>query len=567
MTTTRTQQGITPRKTSHLGYVETPGRRRGRPRKSGVEDLKIETEAQDSSTGAEDDTIEVEQIPTTTKSSRRRKSVRIANDEHTNGFISKKGNKHGRTSDPKVDTSGHFEFGGSLGVSAIMIGFPLLMYYMWLGATNYDGKLPKPAAGESMFHFFQRMGSMIREDAFPSLKAWTIYWTFLIVEAALYLLLPGIYTKGKPLSHEGGRQLTYYCSGQWSWWTTIILALVLHYTGIFNLHTIMDEFGPLLSVAMISSFSVSVIAYVSAFYRNVQHRMTGYNIYDFFMGAELNPRLFSLLDFKMFFEVRLPWYILFLLSLSTAARQFETYGYVSAEAVFVLMAHFLYANACSKAEECIVSTWDMYYEKWGFMLIFWNMAGVPLSYCHCTIYLANHDPQTYHWNRYFLAFLFITYLFVYWVWDTANSQKNRFKAEISGHDLERKAFPQLPWQIVKNPHTITSKDGHVILVDGWYKYARKINYTCDLFFALSWGLVTGFESPFPWFYPVFFSAMIAHRSYRDIQKCREKYGEAWAEYERQVPYLFIPVSIALDPRTGDHTNSVSSTSFSLLEGV
>jgi len=35
--------------------------------------------------------------------------------------------------------------------------------------------------------------------------------------------------------------------------------------------------------------------------------------------------------------------------------------------------------------------------------------------------------------------------------------------------------------------------------------------------------------------------MIFHRAYRDVQRCREKYGEAWAEYERQVPYLFIPV--------------------------
>lgn len=31
--------------------------------------------------------------------------------------------------DPKVDYSGHFEFGGSLGTLALMIGFPLLMYY------------------------------------------------------------------------------------------------------------------------------------------------------------------------------------------------------------------------------------------------------------------------------------------------------------------------------------------------------------------------------------------------------------------------------------------------------
>jgi delta24(24(1))-sterol reductase len=58
-------------------------------------------------------------------------------------------------------------------------------------------------------------------------------------------------------------------------------------------------------------------------------------------------------------------------------------------------------------------------------------------------------------------------------------------------------------------------------------------------------LITGFKSPFPWFYSVFFTGMIIHRAMRDIEKCREKYGEAWKEYERQVPYLFIPVSLSL----------------------
>jgi hypothetical protein len=38
--------------------------------------------------------------------------------------------------------------------------------------------------------------------------------------------------------------------------------------------------------------------------------------------------------------------------------------------------------------------------------------------------------------------------------------------------------------------------------------------------------------------------MIIHRAIRDIQRCRTKYGKAWEEYERQVPYLFIPVSYA-----------------------
>lgn len=201
---------------------------------------------------------------------------------------------------------------------------------------------------------------------------------------------------------------------------------------------------------------------------------------------------------------------------------------------------------------------DMYYEKWGFMLIFWNMAGVPLSYCHCTLYLANHAPSMYRWNRYALVLLYISYLVVYWIWDTTNSQKNRFRQQERGTLLERKAFPQLPWQTVKNPKTIQTKSGDAILVDGWCRfpnpldslvgiliqiadgYARKIHYTADLYFALTWGLITGFDSPFPWFYPIFFAAMISHRAIRDIQRCQAKYGEAWEEYTRQVPYLFIP---------------------------
>ena len=75
-------------------------------------------------------------------------------------------------------------------------------------------------------------------------------------------------------------------------------------TGLFKLYTIIDEFGPLLSVAILSGFAVSIVAYASALNRVEEHRMTGNHVYDFFMGAELNPRMFGLLDFKMFFEVR-----------------------------------------------------------------------------------------------------------------------------------------------------------------------------------------------------------------------------------------------------------------------
>ena len=51
------------------------------------------------------------------------------------------------------------------------------------------------------------------------------------------------------------------------------------------------------------------------------------------------------------------------------------------------------------------------------------------------------------------------------------------------------------------------------------------------------------RSPFPWFYFVFFMVMIIHRTGRDVARCRRKYGEAWTRYEKEVPYLFIPVSV------------------------
>jgi delta24(24(1))-sterol reductase len=118
-----------------------------------------------------------------------------------------------------------------------------------------------------------------------------------------------------------------------------------------------------------------------------------------------------------------------------------------------------------------------------------------------------------------------------------------------GTFVKRKTFPQLPWQEIYNPKTLVTENGDAILVDGWYGLARKIHYSCDIFFALSWGLITGFDSPFPWFYPVFFCVMIAHRARRDITKCRNKYGETWKQYEKEVPYLLIPVSLARNNRT------------------
>jgi len=75
--------------------------------------------------------------------------------------------------DIKKDISGHFEFGGTPGVTAMMIGFPMLMWYMWIGATYYDGKFPTPAQGESAADFVSKLAHYVQTVSYTS-RLWFV---------------------------------------------------------------------------------------------------------------------------------------------------------------------------------------------------------------------------------------------------------------------------------------------------------------------------------------------------------------------------------------------------------
>jgi Ergosterol biosynthesis ERG4/ERG24 family len=337
----------------------------GRPRKSKlVDELDVEgeedTQSESKSVSQTQEVVDVGASPKRSRGRPRKVPVDVKEEEHVDikmeNDVIVKGDDLVKPS-YKIDSSGEYEFGGPFGVTAMMVGFPILMWYMWLGATYYDGQFPLPKEGQEFSEFAREAVHLVYNGAFPHAQAWLIYWTFFVTEGLFYLYMPGVYAEGKPLPHLNGHKLLYYCSGVWSFYSTIVIMGALHVTVLFRLPTLIDEFGPLMTVAIITGYIVSIVAYFSAKFRGAEHRMTGNFLYDFFMGAELNPRLLGWLDFKMFFEVRLPWFILFFVSLAAAVRQYETYGYVSGEVAFVLMAHFLYANACCKGEELITTSW------------------------------------------------------------------------------------------------------------------------------------------------------------------------------------------------------------------
>jgi len=192
---------------------------------------------------------------------------------------------------------------------------------------------------------------------------------------------------------------------------------------------------------------------------------------------------------------------------------------------------------------CVCSaTWDIFYEKWGFMLIFWNMAGVPFTYCYNTLYLLKQyeakTPLVHSWwiNGTLVAVL----LTAYYVWDVAQAQKSHFRQAQANTLLHRWTFPQLPGAFLKNPSFIKTRHGSPLLTAGFWGVARKIHYTADFTMSLCWALICGFGSPIPYFYPFFFLCVLVHRVTRDMERCAAKYGEDWVTYCKQVPYIFIP---------------------------
>ncbi|KZP01435.1 ERG4/ERG24 ergosterol biosynthesis protein [Calocera viscosa TUFC12733] len=441
--------------------------------------------------------------------------------------------------DKKLDTHQSWEFGGPPGVTAMIFGFPVLMYYLWICLSFYGGQMAHPESVDDIVPFLGRMWEHVKQDAAPTPYAFAIYTGLMAIQLLLAFIMPGYQQEGLPVPSLKYKTLMYNCNALASWYATLIIAAALHLTGTWRLTEIIDNFGSLMTVSMIWANVVSIYMYVSTVVRGEQIRMSGNTIYDFFMGACLNPRIGSV-DLKMWAEVRIPWVLLFLIAVSGSCKQYDTFGYVTPNMAFMVLATGLYINACAKGEECIPQTWDMFHEKWGWMIIFWNFSGVPFTYCYSIVYMAANDPKKYEFSTPIYIALYTTLLCAYYVFDSSMSQKSRFRMQMQGTYKYRWTFPQLPWGTLTNPQYIQTEHGNRLLISGWWRFARKPNYSADWIQSLTWGLCIGAASPIPYFYPLFFLAVLTHRCGRDFERCELKYGKDWDKYCSIVRWRFIP---------------------------
>lgn len=113
-------------------------------------------------------------------------------------------------------------------------------------------------------------GSIIAHSLLHSFD-FTIYLSFILVEAIFAMVMPGLEMRGRP--DVSGSVLTYRCNAYLSWFATLGGLFLLHWTGFFPLQTIFNRSGRLMTVAVIFADSLSTVLYLQAHTSGTTFRM------------------------------------------------------------------------------------------------------------------------------------------------------------------------------------------------------------------------------------------------------------------------------------------------------
>lgn len=408
------------------------------------------------------------------------------------------------------DESFDFHFGGPLGAALFSALLPPLTIYVWICVHRHGGALvwptpalladvPRPTAGGALFFF-----------------GWLAF------QIALDVLLPG--KKVQSLRQRDGVQLIYRLNGFASLWISIAAVGALLYSGIVTGEMVLAELGSMLIIAVLFSYAFATFLYFYGFRSKRDEVRSGHLLYDWFMGSALNPRIRSF-DLKFFFESKIGLTTWVAIVMAMAAAEIEREGALSTPMILVGLFQIFYVADFYFFEEAMLSTWDINYENYGFMLAFGFVVWMPFTFSLQSQYLVYHQPEIPIWA---IPLLVIFNFAGYYIFRSSNLQKHRFRTQPGA----------LIWG--KEPTFIETKRGTRLLTSGWWGMARHTNYLGDLMMALAWCLPAGFSHVTPYFYFIYFAPLLIDRERRDHRVCKEKYGADWDEYCRRVRYRILP---------------------------
>lgn len=368
----------------------------------------------------------------------------------------------------------------------------------------------------------------------PSWIAIGIVLIFLIVEIILLQFLPGKIFEG-PITPAGDRP-RYKLNGIPAWLITHILffgaSFGLH---LFDAGIVWDHFGEILSTLILLAFIFCIALYFKGIFlpTSTTRSISGNFIWDFYWGVELHPTLFGI-NLKQLINCRFSMLGWSLIVCSFAAKQTALNGhlsnamFVSAALIFIYLFKFFYW------ESGYFTSLDITHDRFGYYICWGVMAWVPAVYALPVQYLVLHSNEL---SMPEATFIFLFGLAAIYINYDADAQRQRVRLT-NGNTTVWGRSPDL----IHASYVTADGTQHenLLLTSGWWGVARHFHYVPEIILALAWSLPAGFNHILPYFYVIYLSILLIDRATRDDLRCHKKYGIAWEEYRRRVPWKIIP---------------------------
>lgn len=409
---------------------------------------------------------------------------------------------------------------------ALMLISPPAVQFVWVATTAYSGDALAALTDDPA-----RLWSHFPAATAPG-AAYAA--AFLAMQVAILLLFPGDTFTAIPTPM--GNRPQYKLNGVSCFFFTHLALAAAHVAGVWNYASVYDHFGGML--AFLGKFAIlaTVALYVKGLVwpTNSDSGATGCGVvWDMWHGTELHPEVLGV-SLKQVINCRFAMMGWGVLIVSFAAKQRELYGFVSNSMAVSLILQMVYIYKFFLWESGYFNSIDIIHDRFGFY-IFWGCSALlPSIYTLTSLFLVEqplqHPPMIAALNLAFgLAAVYGNY--------AADWQRQRVRAA---------AGDAIVWgrKAVTIPVKYTTGDGKVrssfLLASGYWGVSRHFNYVLELLLAFSWCVPSGRQSVLGYVYFVFLTILLVDRAYRDELRCAEKYGEAYAEYCRAVPYKMVP---------------------------
>ncbi|KAI6653515.1 7-dehydrocholesterol reductase [Oopsacas minuta] len=268
----------------------------------------------------------------------------------------------------------------------------------------------------------------------------------------------------------------------------------------------------------------------------VESDLSGNVVFDFFWGTELYPRVLCW-DVKVFTNCRFGLMLWQMLIFSGLAYQQNTYGEISFAYMATAIIQTQYLFKFYLWEKAYTKSMDIAWDRAGFYICWGCIAFVFVGFNTPTIYLAMYNVDI---SREFCAACILLGVLFTWLTYWADMQKEIVR-ETEGKCL---VFGKKP-EIILAKYKVGDREEkvNILLVSGFWGWARQFHCILELLASLAWTLPALFNTIFPWIYLFTLCLVVIQHVVRDEWKNKEKYGKYWEEYSKRVPYRVMPYII------------------------